>query len=181
MPTISLVYLMIALPAVAPADNDKEVRGLIKDLKDPKAENRIIACQDLEKLGPDAKKAVPALLETLKDKIADVRTAAAYALGAIGSDAKSIVPALVQTLKDKEPKVRAGAAYGLGTMGSKAKDAVAALAEALKDKDESVKQNAPGHRRGRFCIRHICCHCESVAKQSRGWPSPSSWPGIAVR
>jgi HEAT repeat protein len=95
----------------------RDIKGLIKALKNKDNTTRYSAASAISKLGPDAADAMPALIELLKHWDTMTRAAAAGAIGKIGLNYKKevepAVPALQEALKDRESTVRRAAATAL--------------------------------------------------------------------
>ncbi len=113
---------------------NKDVKGLIKALKDKDFNVQWRAAEALGKMGEPA---VELLIEALKDENIYVQNKAADALGKIGEPA---VEPLVEALKDENWSVRRGAANALGEIGDGR--AVEPLIEALKDENWSIRRGA---------------------------------------
>src|SRR5262249_7399784 len=109
------------------------ISELKAQLKDPSANVRRSAVQQLGALGVRAMEAVPAMIDALADAEPTVRTSAAEALGGIGVTAKSAVPTLLKLLKDSDANVRETAAEALADIGVDAPKVVPALLELLND------------------------------------------------
>jgi len=118
--------------AVAQTGAGASVADLVKDLRGPDWDRRVMAAAMLGSLGAAAKPALPALLDGLKDPEATVlyRTAATLTLGQIGPEAKEAIPALIELLRARDTRpgldpsdtdlwhqARANAAYALGHIG----------------------------------------------------------------
>jgi len=122
-------------PNVDKMENEKDVDGLTKALKDERGNIRREAAIALGRIGDTM--AVEPLIQALKDEHGYVRREAAYALGII-RDARA-VESLIQALKDEDSYVRSDAAEALANMG---KPAVEPLTKALKDGDSRVRDAA---------------------------------------
>jgi len=151
MKTLTLIWCMIALSAVASAQSLPQMKAqeraysvhdLFRQLRSQDAGIRASAADALRRMLAEAKEAVPALIAALKDQDVDVRGFAAEALGQIGAEAKEAVPALIAALKDRDDIVRFQAADSLGRIGAEAKEGVPALIATLKDQDASVRSFA---------------------------------------
>ncbi len=151
MKTLTLIWCMIALSAVASAQSLPQMKAqeraysvhdLFRQLRSQDAGIRASAADALRRMLAEAKEAVPALIAALKDQDVDVRGFAAEALGRMGVEAKEAVPALIATLKDQNEVVRRSAAEALGRMGAEAKEAMPDLIATLKDRDEGVRSSA---------------------------------------
>ena len=120
--------------------SDASVPVLIKSLKNPDWQTRVIAAHTLGRLGSVANLAIADLNTAIKDENVDVRVAVAQALGNIGSE--KVVPALIQALEDKNENVRVSAATALAKIGITAKPASSALTKALWDNNWFVRKQA---------------------------------------
>ena len=121
--------------------NSQAIPALIKALKNPYVNTKIITVAALGEIGENAEPAIPYLTKLLKNKNQDINIIATHALGEIGEAA---IPALIKVLKNnKNWQVRYIAADALSQMGTKAKKAVPALIKASKkDKDWYVRNKA---------------------------------------
>lgn len=126
-------------------EEEQDVEGLIRALKDKDYLTRKEAARALKKVGDE--RAVPALIESLRYKswhsdyvvLSSVRENSAEALGKI-RDTRAI-PALIQSMEDDpDEEVRLKAALALGELGDK--EAVDALIAALDDSNWSVRRTA---------------------------------------
>ena len=108
MKSVLLSGCLLAFVAVAAADESQKVPKLIRGLKAAKANDRVLAADQLARLGPDAKPALKALVGLMEtDKDAGVRAHAVYAIKQIGDDAKSWLPQVIEVLKkDTSAEVR---------------------------------------------------------------------------
>ena len=101
-------------PAVAAAPAD--VLGTLRKTlaAAPDANARVLAIDDIAKLGQNAKAALDDLVRSTGD--ADVRTRwhAARAIGMIGEDALPVMPTLVKLLSDNDPIVATQSAAAIG-------------------------------------------------------------------
>jgi HEAT repeat protein len=98
--------------AAAPVDD------LVKKLKDKDGEVRLEACENLGKLGTEAKSAVGPLIQLVnKESSSSVKRAAIEALGLIGPDAKSAASTLVTVFKS-DAALRDEAGKALVKIGS---------------------------------------------------------------
>ncbi|WP_088252208.1 HEAT repeat domain-containing protein [Fimbriiglobus ruber] len=118
------------------------VPDLIKALKRPEPDIRIMAVHILGNIRPRPKEAIPALIQATKDTDPAVRGAAACSLSAVSRSVDKTVPVLIALLADPDDTVRSTAATSLGDLEGKAKPAVGALVTALNDKDRSVREEA---------------------------------------
>src|SRR5271166_3066428 len=88
------------------------ISQLRKDLKNPDADVRASAADELGKKGPTAQEAVADLIVALTHDPNDaVRDAAAAALGKMGKAAKAAAPALTKSLEHKSADLRETAAF----------------------------------------------------------------------
>nr|WP_319374246.1 HEAT repeat domain-containing protein [uncultured Methanobacterium sp.] len=126
-------------------EEEQDVEGLIRALKDQDYLTRKEAARALKKVGDE--RAVPALIEALRYKswhsdyiiLSSVRENSAEALGKIG-DTRAI-PALIDSMKDDpDEEVRLKATWALGELGDQ--EAVDALITALEDKNWGVRRTA---------------------------------------
>lgn len=126
-------------------EENRDVDGLVRLLKDKDYLNRKEAARALKKVGDE--RAVDALIDSLKYKswhsdyiiLNDVRDFSAEALGKIGDE--RAVPYLIESLEeDPDEEVRLKAAWALGEIGSP--EAVDTLIVALGDDDWSVRRTA---------------------------------------
>jgi len=108
----------------------RDVKGLIKALKDKNAGVREAATKALGEIGEPA---IEPLIQALKDEHEGVRWGAVEALGKI-RDSRAVEP-LIQTLKDED--VQWGAARALGKIGGSR--ATETLIQALKDEHWAVR------------------------------------------
>ncbi|EKF85819.1 HEAT repeat domain-containing protein [Methanobacterium formicicum] len=130
---------------VAQLEEEQDVEGLIRALKDHDYLTRKEAARALKKVGDET--AVPALIEALRYKswhldyviLSSVRENSAEALGRIG-DIRAI-PALIDSMEnDPDEEVRLKSAWALGELGNEG--AVDALITALEDKNWSVRRTS---------------------------------------
>ncbi|WP_321422449.1 HEAT repeat domain-containing protein [uncultured Methanobacterium sp.] len=130
---------------VAQLEEEQDVEGLIRALKDHDYLTRKEAARALKKVGDET--AVPALIEALRYKswhldyviLSSVRENSAEALGRIG-DIRAI-PALIDSMEDDpDEEVRLKSAWALGELGNE--EAVDALITALEDKNWSVRRTS---------------------------------------
>jgi hypothetical protein len=121
------------------ACKDKAIPGLIKALKSPNKQVRIMAITALGEIGsPDAVLPLSDLLST--ETAWDVRISTIFALSKFG---KQGVPTLITTLKDKDWYIRYQAANALSEIGYDAENAVPALNDAaIKDENLNVRHAA---------------------------------------
>jgi HEAT repeat protein len=91
---------------------------------------RILAAEELQKLGEQAKIAIPGLILALNDHEPEVRTKAGAALVAMG---RAAVPALIQALENKDKDLQIEAARLLGEIGPEAQAAVKPLMDIAGD------------------------------------------------
>lgn len=126
-------------------EEEKDVEGLIRALKDKDYLTRKEAARALKRVGDE--RAVNALIESLRYKswhsdyviLSTVRENSAEALGKI-MDTRAI-PALIQAMEDDpDEEVRLKAALALGELGDE--KAVDALITALEDSNWSVRRTA---------------------------------------
>ncbi|NJL63238.1 MAG: HEAT repeat domain-containing protein [Methylacidiphilales bacterium] len=117
------------------ACKNKAVPELIKALKSPNQQIRIMAITALGEIGsPDAILPLSDLLQ--KQTRWDIRVSVIFALSNFG---KQGVPRLVTALKDKDWYIRYQAANALNEIGFDAKDAIPALNSAVKDENINVR------------------------------------------
>ncbi len=126
-------------------EEERDVEGLIRALKDQDYLTRKEAARALKKVGD--KRAVPALIEALRYKswhedyiiLSSVRENSAEALGRIGDT--MAIPALIDSMEDDpDDDVRLKATWALGELGDP--EAVDALITALEDKNWGVRRTA---------------------------------------
>jgi HEAT repeat protein len=126
-------------------EEQRDVEGLIRALKDQDYLTRKEAARALKKVGDE--RAVDALIEALRYKswhsdyiiLSAVRENSAEALGKIG-DLRAI-PSLIQAMEeDPDEEVRLKATWALGEIGDP--EAVDALIAALEDNSWSVRRTA---------------------------------------
>ncbi len=110
------------------------VPALIARLREvPPPAQRVLLCQTLAVIGPDAASAVPAVTDLLHDKERLVREFAAWALGELGPAARSAIPDLLKTLDDPEPFVRYNAMLVLRKLHPDARVALPAYGEFIQN------------------------------------------------
>lgn len=80
------------------------------------SQGRMLAIDDIAKLGQRAQPALDKLLEAFADADPRVRWHAARAVGLIGEDARSALPALVKMLSDADPIAVTQAAAAIGSI-----------------------------------------------------------------
>ena len=114
----------------------KDVKGLIKALRNKDSGVRKAAAEALGKIGDQ--RAVEPLIEALRDEYWRVREAAAEALGKIG-DQRAVEP-LIEALRDEVWLVRCAAAEALGKIGDRR--AIEPLIKALGDLYSDVREAA---------------------------------------
>ncbi|MDI3550311.1 MAG: hypothetical protein PWQ15_1414 [Methanobacterium sp.] len=126
-------------------EEEKDVEGLVKALKDPDYILRKEAARALKRVGDE--RAVLPLIESLRYKtwhsdyvvLSAVRENSAEALGKIGDP--QAIPFLIESMeRDPDDEVRLKAAWALGEIGDPS--AVDALISALEDNNWSVRRNA---------------------------------------
>lgn len=103
---------------------------------------RIVACEALALIGPEAQLATPALIALGTSSNTEVLVAVAEALGSISAEDPSALTLLSQLAKHSEPRVRAAAVSAIGAFGEKASAQVGLLAESLRDEQVLVRQAA---------------------------------------
>ena len=123
-------------PSVEKMERKKDVKGLIKALKDEDWAVRCDAAKVLGRLG-DAR-AVEPLIQALKDQEWAVRRSTAEALGKIG-DGTAVEP-LIQALRDEEELVQGDAAEALAKIGDG--KTIERLIQVRKDEPLSVRLKA---------------------------------------
>jgi HEAT repeat protein len=126
-------------------EEEQDVEGLIRALKDQDYLTRKEAARALKKVGDE--RAVTALIEALRYKswhsdyiiLSSVRENSAEALGKIGDT--MAIPALIDSMEDDpDEEVRLKATWALGELGDQ--EAVDALITALEDKNWGVRRTA---------------------------------------
>lgn len=126
-------------------EEERDVEGLIRALKDQDYLTRKEAARALKKVGDE--RAVPALIEALHYKswhsdyiiLSSVRENSAEALGKIGDT--MAIPALIDSMEDDpDDEVRLKATWALGELGDP--EAVDALITTLEDKNWGVRRTA---------------------------------------
>lgn len=126
-------------------EEERDVDGLIKALKDQDYLTRKEAARSLKKVGDE--RAVDALIDALRYKtwhsdyiiLSAVRENSAEALGRIGDE--RAIPYLIRSMEeDPDEEVRLKAAWSLGEIGDP--EAVDALIAALEDTNWSVRRTA---------------------------------------
>ncbi len=120
----------------------KQMREIVKLLRNDDWFVKFCAASSLGRMGSDAKSAINALEELLGSDDSEVHCAAIEALGAIGPNSKSAVAAIAQSLRSKDGQVRAAAAKSLGDIGPGSKAAILDLDGLLNDKDGDVRRAA---------------------------------------
>jgi HEAT repeat protein len=120
-------------PDLKKLERDKDVRGLIKALRDEK--DSFWAASALSRIGISS---VEPLIAVLKDPDRNVRYHAIMALEMIG-DTRAVYP-LIAALRDPDYEVRKKVTITLGKMGDTR--AVEPLIAALSDPDHKVRQSA---------------------------------------
>lgn len=103
---------------------------------------RIVACEALARIGPEAQMATPALLALGTSPNAEVLVAVAEALATVGVEDPMALTLLSQLAKHSEPRVRVAAVSALGAFGEKASAHVGLLTELLRDEQVLVRQAA---------------------------------------
>lgn len=120
----------------AEAQDEPNVRQLLRQLKEMDIARRQAAVRDLNQLGPQHKAAVPVLMESLTDKEEHVRQTVAGSLAKIGGPA---VPALLQALEAPDKLRRCQACLVLAHIGPEARSAVPALGKLMQDRETNCR------------------------------------------
>ncbi len=122
--------------------DEKDLPGLLAQLKSLDPTTRAEAAEDIHTLGRKAKEALPALAELLKDAAPQVRYAAAAAILRITPSDKTATDVLLEGLSSKDSAARHYAAAAAGFTQSAGAPFAAKLTELLKDSDASVRLTA---------------------------------------
>jgi HEAT repeat protein len=143
---------------------DDAVPVLLKSLRDPDVEVRVLACGALSRATSRVDIVSPLLASALRDGNARVRREAAYGLGGLASScmvadpasalqAGAMADALLSIVHDEDARVRRAASDGLGSLGAilmreqrgsdpRVAEMVSALRAALHDQDQGVRRHA---------------------------------------
>jgi HEAT repeat protein len=139
--TLGILAGLLLFAATARAAETR-LSELLKALNSADPSARLVAIDDLGRMGPRAAEAVPALTDLLKNDSAAVRAHAAQALGEIGPPAKSAVPALVRLITDPDPAVRRKVVGAVRNLRPGPEVVVPLAVKVLKDADPSVRNRA---------------------------------------
>jgi HEAT repeat protein len=140
---LTTVYrLLPRMPMAIPersASMDKNIRSLIKALRDKNDVVSFEAAVALGDIGPKAEAAIPALIEALQSRIDWVCFAIIFALGRIGT---ASVNFLTHILDDGNDQIRFRAAEALGRIRPPPEAAVLPLIKAIQNGNDQVRYAA---------------------------------------
>jgi HEAT repeat protein len=125
---------------------DEAMPKLIRMLKDPDRDARMVSASALSELGAMNEKVVPELINLLKDKDVMLQKSAVFALARIKNEAA--IKGLIEAFRLKDKSVRDTAANQFRWIG---RDALPSLTRALDDNDPVVAalaKTAIGHIKG---------------------------------
>ena len=120
----------VIMESLAKIGGKETIQGWIMALKLKDKTLRILAAEELQKIGSQAKAAISGLIITLKDIEPEVRAKASAALVAIGADA---VPQLLQTLDDNDKNLQVVVINILGNIEPEANNVVKVLIDIVED------------------------------------------------
>ena len=110
----SALIVAIAAPLWASPDDVVSPKALARLAQQLQGSQGLIAAQDIEYLGSDARSLAPVLVRRIPQAPLGIRPGLFVALRAIHADAGAVVPALAGWLKSNDEDVRTGAAITLG-------------------------------------------------------------------
>ncbi len=119
---------------------------MINRIRDGDSSRRLIASNELAKMGAIASSAVPALVSALIDFDIAVRWSAANALMSIGPEAYEAIAQLIDTLQDSSIGVRTAAAYALRRIGHRS------IAPLIKEISSSLRERRVNAMYALACI-----------------------------
>jgi HEAT repeat protein len=115
---------------------------LVRFLKDPRMDIRLIASKALYRFDGQTNTHVRVLKEILKEGSENDRWSAIDVLTDLAVTSETAVPLIISTLKDQSNRVRGKTAAALGKLGSSAEAVIPALQEALHDTHSNVQEAA---------------------------------------